>query len=324
MPKFFTAIAVRLLTMAVLSATAWLGIAGAVAEAMAEEAAVDKGALAGNETAAESTGEKYQLRYQFHPGETLRWEVEHRNKVRTSVAKITKTVETVTTSVKAWQVSEVKPDGSATFEHRVDWANMVQDLPDCAEVRYDSRTDVKPPEVFEAAAKRVGVPLSKFTIDPQGNILNREHLADATNASQNEGFITIPLPKEAVPVGYTWSYPKDIEVPLETGGIKVIKAIQRFTLEEVKTGIATIRVSTEIITPVTNPAIESKLVQRESAGRVRFDIDAGRIVGQKIDIDKQVIGFRGDASSIHYVDRFSEQFISSEIATAEKAASPKN
>ena len=106
-------------------------------------------------------------------------------------------------------------------------------------------------------------------------------------------------------VGHTWSLPQDIEVPLPSGAIKKIKAVQQFVLEDVKTGVATIRVSTDILTPITDPAVESQLVQREAAGRVRFDIDAGRILGQQMDIDKHVVGFRGDASSIHYVNRFS-------------------
>ena len=42
----------------------------------------------------------------------------------------------------------------------------------------------------------------------------------------------------------------------------------------------------------------------QSAGRVRFDIDEGRVLGQQMDIDKPVVGFRGDASSIHYVNRY--------------------
>ena len=91
--------------------------------------------------------------------------------------------------------------------------------------------------------------------------------------------------------------------------MKKIKAIQQFVLEDVKTGVATIRVSTDILTPINDPAVESQLVQREASGRVRFDIDAGRILGEQMDIDKHVVGFRGDASSIHYVNRFSERLL---------------
>jgi hypothetical protein len=258
--------------------------------------------------------EKYTLRYKFHPNETLRWEVEHRSMVRATVARVTETTEMTSSSVNAWQVSEVLPDGTATFEHRVDWADMRHKLPGRSEVHYDSRTDAKPPAGFEDAAKSIGVPLAVIKMDVHGKVLSRKDRfkkPQSTNAAdpanQNEGWITIPLPEGPVPVGHTWSLPQDIEVPLPNGGVKKVKAVQQFKLEEVKTGVAVIQVSTDILTPITDPAIESQLVQREAAGTVRFDIDAGRIIGQQLDVDKFVIGFRGDASSIHYVNRFCER-----------------
>lgn len=270
--------------------------------------------------------EKYTLRYKFQPGETIRWEVEHRSNVRTTVSGTTQTAETLSASVKLWRVADVKPDGSAVFEHSVERVDMRQKLTGREEVRYNSQTDAKPPVGFEDAAKSVGVPLAVVTIDAHGKVLHRERKepkpqpAAASNASEpTEGWMTIPLPDEAVPVGHTWSLPLDMDIPLETGGTKRIKAIQQFTLEDVKTGVATIRVSTEIITPITDPAIESQLVQRESAGRVRFDLDAGRVLGQQMDVDKHVVGFRGEASSIHYVNRFSEQLLPEPAKTAGKA-----
>ena len=45
---------------------------------------------------------------------------------------------------------------------------------------------------------------------------------------------------------------------------------------------------------------------------MRFDIDAGRVLGQEMDVDKGVVGFRGEASSIHYLTRFTEEFLSAE------------
>ena len=51
---------------------------------------------------------------------------------------------------------------------------------------------------------------------------------------------------------------------------------------------------------------------------MRFDVDAGRILSQQMDIDKHVVGFRGDASSIHYLNRFSEQLLPEDLKTAAK------
>jgi hypothetical protein len=277
-------------------------------------------ALAFNPALAEE--QKYTLRYRFQPGETLRWNVEHRTLVRTAVSGSEQTAETTSISEKVWRVKEVKSDGAATFEHLVQWVDMRQKLAGSAEVRYDSRTDAKPPVGFEDAAASVGVPLSIITMDAHGKILNRER-KQTKGAAANEGAITIPLPEEPVAVGHVWTFPCDIDVPLDSGGIKKIKAMQQFKLEGVKTAVASIRVSTQIISPVTEPAIEAQVAQHESAGVVRFDIDAGRIIGQQMDVDKHVVGFRGQASSLHYVTRFSEQWIPAKIQSAAKSSDNK-
>jgi hypothetical protein len=261
--------------------------------------------------------QKYTLRYKFHPGESIRWEVEHRSMVRATVSRNTQTTETLSTSVSLWRVGKVEPDGTAIFEHRVEWVDMRHKLTGRDEVHYDSRNDKQPPVGFEDAAKSVGVVLSVVKMDACGKVLKRKDRkkkgqaapASPEAVASNANWITIPLPDEPAAVGHTWSLPQNIDVPLPSGAVKKIRAIQQFVLEEVKTGVATIRVSTEILTPINDPAVESQLVQREASGKVRFDIDAGRILGEQMDIDKHVVGFRGDASSIHYVNRFSERLL---------------
>ncbi len=118
--------------------------------------------------------EKYVLRYKFQPGETLRWEVEHRSNVRTTVAHATETVEMLTISVKAWRFTGVRPDGTATFEHSVERVDMRQKRPGRAEIRYNSQTDLKPPAGFEDVAKSVGVPLVVVTMNATGKVLHRD------------------------------------------------------------------------------------------------------------------------------------------------------
>ena len=43
-----------------------------------------------------------------------------------------------------------------------------------------------------------------------------------------------------------------------TGTITKIKSTQKYTLSDLKNGIATIRVATQILTPVHDPAIEAQ------------------------------------------------------------------
>ncbi len=253
--------------------------------------------------------ETFTFRYKFTQGERLRWDVFHYSRVKTTVAKTTKTAETSSKSVKLWRVTGVKPDGTATFEHLVENVDMKQKLANCPEVRYDSRTDKKPPAGFKDVAESVGAVLSVVTMDARGKILQRERKQTPAGARNKEGYMTIPLPEGPIAVGHTWSFPHTIDVPLETGGITKVKTLQRFKLESVKTGVARIRVSTVVLTPVTDPAIEAKLIRNTSEGTVRFDIDAGRVLSQQMDVDKEVRGFRGDASSLHYLTRFTEELL---------------
>ena len=268
-----------------------------------------------NMAAADIDG-KYSLRYRFKVGEVIRWEVEHRARTDTNISGNEQSADTSSKSVKAWRVQRLGADGSATFDHTVEWIDMRQRLTGSDEVRYNSKTDKEPPTVFQQVAKSVGVPLSEVTIDPQGKVLDRVRKTKRSK-NQSEGEITIPLPEEPIAVGHTWSFVHDVSVPLNTGGVRKIKTQQRFKLVGVKTGVATIEVSNHLLTPIDDPKLESQLLQRQSSGTVKFDIDAGRVLSQRMGVDKRVVGFSGPTSSIHYATRFSERLLppTSKVAT---------
>jgi hypothetical protein len=269
-------------------------------------------ATAADEPAA---AEKYTLRYKFAPGETIRWEVVHRGRIRSTISGTTQAAETVSKSVKAWRITEVKEDGAATFEHSVESVDMWHKFTGQQEVRYNSRSDKKVPLGYENVAQSIGVPLSTVTVSPRGEIVSRVRLQKSPQ-QQNDGLMCIPLPEEPVAVGHTWSIAMPIEVPQPTGTVKKIDASQKFTLSEVKNGVATIQIATQILTPIHDPAIEAQLIQSQSSGFVRLDIDAGRVLSQQLDVDKGVVGFRGDASSMHCLSRFTEELLNGETETA--------
>jgi hypothetical protein len=259
----------------------------------------------------------YLLRYKFHAGDTLRWNVVHRCQIRTSVSGTTQTAETTTSSVKAWRVHEVKPDDRIVFDHMVESVDMRHRLTGRDEVRYNSLTDLVAPKGFEDVARAVHVPLALVTIDTQGKLLQRkQNFVKAAVAGQGE--ITIQLPERPVSVGSRWTCLNNLDVPLSDGTTRRFKTMQTFKLQDVKTGVATITVSTQFTTPVQDPAIEAQVVQFETAGSIRFDIDAGQILSRQIDVDRTVVGFRGEASSIHYVARSTEAFIAAPYKVAKQ------
>lgn len=253
---------------------------------------------------ADATG-PYLLRYRFQPGETVRWEVLQQARVKTTVGGTTQTAESVTRSVKLWRIVETKPDGSVTFEHLVESVEMWQKLTGRDEVRFNSQSGEDPPRGFEAIAQSLNVPLATVTMDARGQILKRQRHPVKTPVD-TEPLMTILLPEEPVEAGASWSFPYEIELPLENGTVKVIKAAEIYKLREVKSGVAIIEVSTKVLTPINDPRLEAKLVQREREGIVRFDIAAGRLLEQQLDLDRRVVGFSGPASTLQYASRITE------------------
>jgi len=264
-------------------------------------------------------GPTYTLRYKFRPGETVRWKVVHKAKVSTTVSGTSQTAETDSESIKVWRVVSVDDTiGAAQFEHSVESVEMRQQLTGREEVRYNSLTDKEPPLGFEDAAKNVGVVLSVVTLDTTGEVVARENKQQ--QGTPNEGQITVPLSKEPVHVGDAWTAPYELPLTDKNGRVVQIKTRQRFKLEDVTGDIATISVETQILTPINDPGIEAQLVQRESNGKVRFDMVTGRVIGQQMDLDKKVHGFAGDASVLHYVMRFTEDLLPANSATATRPA----
>ncbi len=262
--------------------------------------------------------EKYTLRYQFHRGETLRWEVVHRSRTDTTVSRKTQAAETFTKSTKAWRVLDVGPDGTAVFEHMVEDVMMRQKMDGKDAVCYNSLTDKEAPLGYQQVAKSIGVPLVVVTMDGRGNVRNRLR-RDPKDAKQGEGEITIRLPEKPVSVGETWSIPGEVNAGLATGGFKKIKMRHTYTLQSVRTGVATIEVATQILTPIDDPRIESQLIKHASTGTVRFDVDAGRVLSQQMDLDKQVVGFHTDASTVHYLTRLTEKLLPAVAKTASRS-----
>lgn len=259
-------------------------------------------------TVAPNADGKYLLQYHFSTGETLRWEVVHQAKIVTSAQGSTQAAETTSASVKVWKIEETLPGGETRFVHLVESIDMRQKLTGRTEVRYDSRVDAEPPPVFAEAAKQVGIPLAEVTIDARGVVLKR---ADRTKRPEGTSTNTMALnlPDRPMALGESWSSPFDIAASNADGQTTVIKARNKLTLEKVEGSIAFLRYDTDILSPVDDPTIESQVVQYEQQGRVKFDLKLGRLIERTSDLDREVFGFQGPDSKMHFVTQFTERLL---------------
>lgn len=247
----------------------------------------------------------YTLRYKFQPGETLRWNVVQLVTVDTKIRGTQQTAKTRSASTKSWRVESVDANGATTFVHRVDDAQMWQSVSGRPDVKYDSRVDATAPREYEHVAKSVGVPLATITMSASGRVLGRQNAQPQFSPGPAE--LTIPLPEGPVRTGAKWHVPDEVRVRLEDGRVQRVVTRQVFTLQKVETGVATIGIRTEVLTPVNDPKVEAQLVQRLANGTAKFDIDAGRLRSKQVDLDETVIGFSGPDSVMQYLARVTEE-----------------
>jgi len=297
--------ALRSLAMLVGLASA---IGATAAHALADETTSAAGKAAEKTLPADGAPKQtYDLRYKAAIGDIFRYEVSHRASIRTTIDDSTQSVQTKTDSVKAWKINDVLPNGDIEFLTMVERVHMVNQLPDREPTDFDSQRDKTPPAGYEEAARSVGVPLSLVRISSNGKILRREVKLKRQN-NEEDGPIALLLPEEPIAIGDTWDEQFDLTVMLKTGGSKLIHTRRHYKLMKVESGIATISIDYQVLSPI-DAHIESQIVQRLLDGEARFDIEAGRIVGQRMEFDKRILGFAGATSSMHYVVRMEEKLV---------------
>lgn len=272
--------------------------------------------------ADQETPETFLLRYQFSPGEVFRTKVTHLVALETTIQGVTETAKTQSVSTKAWKINEVSADGQVTFDYVVESVSMWQQMSGRQEVRYDSTKDQQPPPEYQHVAGSVGEPMATVTIAPHGEIIRRENSLAQFNPGIGE--LTITFPDQPVPVGHQWA--TEGELPLRarpTDPIKRVKLRQQYTLEKVQTGVATINVTTQVLTPLNDPALQSQLIQRVKRGVIKFDVDAGRILSQQMDSDETVVGFNGPDSNMKYLSRLTEEALREENVARRSSATTR-
>jgi len=259
--------------------------------------------------------EEYTLVYKYHAGEVVQSKVTHLVTVQTKIKGVEQIARTRSISTKSWKIESIDADGNIRFTHQVDDVDMWQSVTGRPEVKYNSQQDKTPPQGYEHVADSVGKPLATVTITPNGRELKEKRESAQKQFNPGIGELTVPLPEKPVKIGAEWNMPTEIALKDEDGVVKKINLRQVYRLLKVETGVATIQVESQVITPLKDAKMQTELVQRLQNGTVRFDIDAGRLLLKQMDMNENILGFNGADSSMHYVARFSE-----EMSTAEKVA----
>ena len=258
--------------------------------------------------------EKFKLEYKLKPSEQIVSKVYHEAETETNISGTSEESRSQTTSIKVWEVKSTEKDGNITFVYSIDSVDMQQSIGEGEEIKYNSKSDKEAPKVFQRVAETVQKPLATITINRFGEVVKRDN--ELKSPLMGIGDLAVPLPPEPVAVGAEWQVPRDLRVRLDDGSYKVIKVRELYKLEKVSNGIATIRMESQPLTPVSDPSIEAQLIQQLSKGAIKFDLDTGRLISKKLDWSENVVGFRGAESSMRYNATWSEELLPATARTA--------
>lgn len=239
------------------------------------------------------------LRYRFVPGEKIVMDVAHRALTETTIGATRQAVETATNSTKIWTVVAVDPQGHATIEHSVGDVTMTSRTSDKGETRWSSRDPGPVPPDYESVTHSLGVPLSRVEVDAAGRVLSRRDFKPSPPSSTGD-LMVVPLPDEPATVGTEWAVPQEVVVEVPNGPRKAVKTRLRYRVAALRDGVATIDVDTTVLTPIDDPRLEARLLERIWDGQIEFDVARGRLLRRSTGVDRRVVGFSGPESSVRY------------------------
>ena len=265
---------------------------------------------------AQDDAATYLLRYKLKKGEQIHYEVTHVAKTKTRVQGTEGISQVHTISKRHWDVTEQQPN-QVTFAHVIDEVQMTQQKDDEDEIRWSSNSKDDVPRMFRKVADQMGKELSTLTINLTGQVINRKS-SGGTEATLGMGPITLALPEKAVKIGDRWSVPREVKTRTEDGLVKPIKIREVYKLVKVETGVATLSVKSEPLTPMDQESVRAQVVQQLSNGTIRFDIDNGRMLSKQLDWDETVVGFSGPNTLMEYRSRMTEKIVDDVKRTAKK------
>jgi len=291
-----------LFTIAILSGILAAPLLG---DEASDKAAANARALAKiKQKLAAQSSQTYTLKYHASPGEQMDWKVSHVAQTETKIIGNMQTSRSRSLSIKRWNVLDVDKSGNIKFSHMVTEVDMWHKISDRPEIRYNSRDKKLPPVGYEHIASTIGKPLSTFTVTDTGQVKRRD--SEHKKMSFGLGQVTMPLPDHPIKIGHRWASPGEVRVRQEDKTVKKVKIRHVHMLRSVVDGLATIQITTEVLSPVNDARVKSQLVQQLTSGEVQFDMKKGRIIRKEMNWDETVIGFNGPNSSMRYLAKFTE------------------
>ena len=247
----------------------------------------------------------YDLRYKLKAGDKIDFLFEQVASTKTRMSGEAESTTSRSQTSKQWEVKNIDSLGQMTFALKWTSVNMWQQIGDDDPIKYNSKTDTKAPEEYQAISELVGETIAVFSITDTGVIVGRD--SNLSESSFGAGEVTVPLPGKPVAIGYRWNVPTVLNATDEERKNIRLKARVSYQLSKVENNNAFISFRTEVLTPVKSEKVRSTIMQQMTDGYIVFDMQRGYPILRNVEWDEKAQGFEGADSLLTYVGRATEK-----------------
>jgi hypothetical protein len=289
--------------------------------------------------------DKVHLQFKFKTGQVVRYEVVHEMEITTLFNGAKEIAKNKSNTARSYKVGPVTTEGDGDLQLTIDRVHMFAlfDTGDAVTtpIEFQSDDPAKHPKEFRPILEVVGKPTATIRFDRSGRIvsvdeskinrpksaagvvkkaggapLNPLHtgLADATPESY-----LVALPEEPVAPGNTWKERFEV-VARDDQNLPIRIMMQRnYKLASVQDGKASIEFRTFTLSPNLEAAVEAQLIQRETSGKIVFDIERGLIISHDSHVERSVVQPFGPKSRMDAKSKYHEKLVTEELAVARKS-----
>ena len=275
-------------------------------------------------------GTKHKLAYKFVSGQSVRYEVVHDVQMTTRYNEAMEVASNKTEARKHYKVLGVDAEGTGELELVIDWVRMNASFGNGDVTLFESDNPEHQPPKFRHVLDSIGKAQATMRFNAVGKLLKVTPRTEAVrtpegaaNEPQHFAFL-IPLPAEPAAIGSIWKDRFDLAVSVSEKLRQNVTLQTTYKLDSVARQQAVISFKTAVLTPVHDPSIAAQLIQRETTGTIKFDVQRGLIASRTVKVYRTVINPFGDKSSMHASSELVEKLIPEPLAATAVRPGEKN
>jgi hypothetical protein len=277
-------------------------IGGPAAATRGGEAEAERKPVAAVEPASAPEQALYRLEYKLRAGQAVHYDMAYKSTVTTLKDQFQETTQNESSTRMHFHVTSVTADGTAELESFIDHVKTSYRFGEGKPVSFDSQKDAVPPRGFEEIQNSIGRPLARLKVEKSGKLVSAVSLRDNASNEKNDvsddparNFL-VALPAEPVAVGAAWTQEMSVKVRISRNLTNKVTLLRKYQLASVENHLATIRVKTDVLTPVDDPQILMQLIQRTPEGTILLDLNQGLIMSRVSATNKTEVGVVGRSS----------------------------